>query len=246
MQIPITRRGGTGGADLNFTVVGGTTQPNNPKENTIWIITDVEITKWTIDANEPTNPIEGMVWLVNNKREIKFNIILENTMEVYLHSVKQYINGVWTDLNARIYQNEEWHTLAVTVLSSTVDRTGGWVWYDSGSGPTATKNADGSYALKRPNSSAQGYLFKSINVFDLTNFSIAKFTVTALGNTSGDTRVGVSKQSTTVAANLTAYVGCTSTGTYEVDISGLTGYHSVGTNMEYTKGTITISNIELK
>lgn len=38
------------GDGLNFEVVGGTTQPANPKENTIWINTDVEITRWYFSA----------------------------------------------------------------------------------------------------------------------------------------------------------------------------------------------------
>ena len=48
----ITRRGG-GPAGLNFEVVGGTTQPKNPKENTIWINTAQEITRWDFSAEHP-------------------------------------------------------------------------------------------------------------------------------------------------------------------------------------------------
>lgn len=47
----IIRRGG--GAGLNFKVVGGTTQPTNPKENTIWINTDAEITSWAFAPVDP-------------------------------------------------------------------------------------------------------------------------------------------------------------------------------------------------
>ena len=39
----ITRRGGSKGLDLH--VVGGTTRPANPKNNTIWLNTDTNITK---------------------------------------------------------------------------------------------------------------------------------------------------------------------------------------------------------
>lgn len=39
--------------ELDFEVVGGTTAPANPKENMIWIETDVPITNWTISAYEP-------------------------------------------------------------------------------------------------------------------------------------------------------------------------------------------------
>lgn len=40
-------------AILNFNVVGGTTQPTNPIENTIWVNTDMDITKWYFSNDEP-------------------------------------------------------------------------------------------------------------------------------------------------------------------------------------------------
>lgn len=40
---------------LNFEVVGSTTQPTNPKENTIWVGTTVPITSWSIDGRAPDN-----------------------------------------------------------------------------------------------------------------------------------------------------------------------------------------------
>jgi hypothetical protein len=46
---------GAGGSSLNFTVVGGTTEPANPKENTIWVNTDQEITGWCFSAKEPND-----------------------------------------------------------------------------------------------------------------------------------------------------------------------------------------------
>lgn len=43
----------SGGTSLNFKVVGGTTAPSNPKENTIWVNTDHKITEWHFGADEP-------------------------------------------------------------------------------------------------------------------------------------------------------------------------------------------------
>lgn len=43
--------GGSGG--LNLKVVGGTTEPTNPKENMIWVNTDTEITEWVFAAENP-------------------------------------------------------------------------------------------------------------------------------------------------------------------------------------------------
>ena len=43
---------GGGGTGLNFAVVGNP-QPTNPKNNTVWIDTDNEITEWTFSAENP-------------------------------------------------------------------------------------------------------------------------------------------------------------------------------------------------
>lgn len=45
--------GGSGSNGLNFKVVGGTTQPTNPCENTIWVDTDIDITSWFFDDYNP-------------------------------------------------------------------------------------------------------------------------------------------------------------------------------------------------
>ena len=50
--------GGGGFVGLNFEIVGGTTQPSNPKENTIWVNTDQEITNWLFD-NLPGTIVES-------------------------------------------------------------------------------------------------------------------------------------------------------------------------------------------
>lgn len=52
VTVPIYGFGGGGGAQLNFKVVGNP-QPNNPKENTIWVDTDVKITRWIFSAEKP-------------------------------------------------------------------------------------------------------------------------------------------------------------------------------------------------
>lgn len=43
----------SGGMSLNFKVVGGTSAPSNPKENTIWVNTSTAIHAWDFSATEP-------------------------------------------------------------------------------------------------------------------------------------------------------------------------------------------------
>lgn len=49
----ITRRGGGGAAGLNFRVIGGTTQPSNPKKNDIWVNTGTDISSYDFSAEMP-------------------------------------------------------------------------------------------------------------------------------------------------------------------------------------------------
>lgn len=44
---------GASGVPLNFKIVGGTTEPTNPKENMIWVNTDQKITEWAFAAENP-------------------------------------------------------------------------------------------------------------------------------------------------------------------------------------------------
>jgi hypothetical protein len=88
----------SGNAGLNFKIVGSTTKPNNPSENTIWIDTDTEINGWFFSDIEPTNPVEGLVWLyVNPSSTIHFNALTENGIRLNLSDVKQYISNTWVD-----------------------------------------------------------------------------------------------------------------------------------------------------
>lgn len=55
------------GVELNFEIVGGTTQPSNPTENMIWVNTDTPITSWEFSATEP-----------NSFREIELSCVSNN------------------------------------------------------------------------------------------------------------------------------------------------------------------------
>jgi len=106
--------GGGGGGGLNFQVIGGTTAPSNPKENTIWVDTDVEITGWDFSAAEPANPAEGMVWFsVGTASTVAFNALKKNSVMVYPLSAKQYVGGAWVDKTAKSYRGGAWADWAV-------------------------------------------------------------------------------------------------------------------------------------
>ena len=44
------KHGAGGVSALNFKIVGGTEQPVDPKENTLWVNTQTEISGWVVSA----------------------------------------------------------------------------------------------------------------------------------------------------------------------------------------------------
>ena len=100
---------GGGGAPLNFKVVGGTSAPASPKENTIWFNTSTAITSWAFSATEPETPAAGMVWISTGMTSTApFNALKKNNITVHPISAKQYVSGAWVDKAAKSYQNGAW------------------------------------------------------------------------------------------------------------------------------------------
>lgn len=127
--------GGGKASELNFRVVGGTTQPSNPAENTIWANTSDTAISYIFSATEPTSPSEKMVWIfTGTSSDVNFNALKKNGIEVYPQSAKQYTNGEWVQIDAYMYQSGKWvqfseriTTLYLYTPGNTQDSvTGGW------------------------------------------------------------------------------------------------------------------------
>lgn len=100
---------GGGGTALNYTVVGGTTEPTNPKENTVWVNTDTAITSYVFSSVEPASPAEGMVWIgTSTSATAPFNAIKKNGLWVSPTGAQQYISGSWVTKTAQTWQSGEW------------------------------------------------------------------------------------------------------------------------------------------
>lgn len=98
-----------GGAPLNFKVVGGTTQPSNPAENTIWVNTSINITGYYFTAAQPSNMANGELWFsVGMSSVAAFNALKKNNVTVYPLSAKQMVSGKLNDVTAKIYRGSAW------------------------------------------------------------------------------------------------------------------------------------------
>ena len=117
---------GGGGDGLNFSVVGGTSQPVNPKENTIWVNTETEISGWVFSAEEPGEPAEGMVWIiVGTTSEVPFNALKKGELYCFPTSCEQYVGGSWANVDAYLYNGSEWVQFSSAIV---------WI-YDNGVTP---------------------------------------------------------------------------------------------------------------
>lgn len=107
---------GTNNNSMNFSVVGGTTQPAGLSENIFWVNTSTAITSWIFSCNIPTNPSAGMVWFGTvDDDSISFDALENGGIEIRPLSALQYIGGTWVDKATYIYQNGSWKPLGARI-----------------------------------------------------------------------------------------------------------------------------------
>lgn len=104
--------------ELNFEVICSTTRPTNPKENTIWINTDIDATGWLFydfsqyNSNIPIWEEENGFIEINAhayfQRETSFNLLKQNYIILAPSSAWQYINSKWIHREGQIYLSGKW------------------------------------------------------------------------------------------------------------------------------------------
>ena len=179
----IIKRGNVLNDDIDLTIVGSTTQPSNPTENTIWVNTDTPINGYAFSATEPENPVESMVWFeINTNSSAAMNINKENMVMLYPSSCSQYINGAWVTKDVQAFLNGKWINLRTYFYNKgdeCIDLTGSWLARgvlanSSGQGskvtPTITKEASYMNIVFGTKQYGVGIVYTT-NKIDLTEFS---------------------------------------------------------------------------
>ena len=128
---PTNARGGGGG--LNLKVVGGTTKPTNPRENTIWVSTTTAITGYVLSPTQPETGTEGLVWLKTADTGVEINVGRKNAVLLHLASGMLYTGGKWASVDAWAYINSAWKQFSIAFDGRLYDNgdqctdiTGGW------------------------------------------------------------------------------------------------------------------------
>lgn len=204
------KAGGGGGAPLNFKVVGGATAPSNPKENTIWVNTDVDITSWLFSATEPSPAESGMVWIASGTSSTRaFNALKKNGIYIYPILARQYIGGAWVIKTAKIYQSGAWRDWFDGVIFRNGAKndhiTGGWNGYTSGTVLTLDKSHSAS----------------TKNYIDLTGFKRLYVTFASVSLPVDTASYGIRVFLSGVTGSMPVNLGAKTTGTLSADISSI-------------------------
>lgn len=257
------KHGAGGVSALNFKIVGGAIQPGNPKENTLWVNTETEISGWVFSATEPKSPVEGTVWIsTGTSSTVEFNALKKNGIQVYPISAKQYISGAWANVTAKSYHGgawKDWIKYLYNMGDECTNLTGGWVSVASlgfsGSGlgvkaPTITQNT--GYTIVKQTEDNSGYYRTTnrINLDSVKNIVLVGY----LKETTGHpvwTQMSCHANVPTYwgqnqAAYITASIGNGVLGTYRLDVSGLTGDYYICLGCHGITASIRIDQIYLE
>lgn len=234
-----------GGSSLNYEVVGGTSAPSSPSENTIWINTSTTITSHIFSATEPENPSKGIVWIsTGNSSQVAFSATEENPVMIYPLSAKQYVSGAWVDVTAKSWQGGkfvEWFTYFYNRGDQCTDITGGWNAAKN-TNATATFNTS-SISFGYSTASNTQLIVHTKNKVDVTKLKkiTALIDVTVSGGYANELCIGLYNNTPTYSATPTAYAGTTNTGTdilLELNVESYTGSYYIGFKSVGSKGTI--------
>lgn len=237
----------TGGGSIGLTVVGGTTQPSNPDENTIWVNTSTEITSWCVQNTEPSSPSAGMVW-ITLKPSISnvINLSDSGTFLAGFGMSRQYVSGEWVIMDAYLFANSAWQELQSYLYNlgdTCIDFCGGWKHLDSGSNNRDEFLADNLHMNYTSTTGVNG-AFVTEDMVDLTEYTklCIDFSVSR-GSTGSSYQSGIYRSTqnssySNYANNYTAiytwHLSSKARGVVEVDITDITGSFYIGTRQQFS------------
>jgi len=239
--------GGSAAASLNFKVVGGTSRPSAPAENTIWVNTATEISSWVLSPVQP-EAASGLAWItMGSASAAAFNALKKNGIMIYPIAAKQYVDGAWANKAAEIYQNGAWKSFSTEALylytsgDTCDDVTGGYsaeaMSAASSSSeklaPSVTYGESSMVIMPSKASSSTNYrggIVRTNNKVDLSRFDVLTFEGTVEGIGTGTGKLCIWSEMGTVQANNRVKYADLANGSAPVtiDVSDLDGSYYIG------------------
>lgn len=214
-----------GGATMNFKVVGGTTAPSNPKENTIWINTATPITSYVFSATEPSSAEEGMVWIsVGAASNVAFSATKKNPIMVYPLYAKQSVSGAWASVSAMSYQEgwKEWSRYLVSAAGIAPELGEMIIRADIGVSMSITNRSGGGITIKRTSGNAGFVSAFSENKIDVSEFKTMRIK-TGNVNYGDQIFIGLHVSNSAVQSAYTRVMNVSAGTDNKLDISDLNG-----------------------
>jgi len=106
-----------GGGGLKVKVVGGTTQPSNPKEGTIWVKTSSDIGNVYFTNASPESPALNDIWICVNESWISRYIPISEKpyTQLPVGFCCQWNGSYWNGRESKVYMNSEWCALTLVL-----------------------------------------------------------------------------------------------------------------------------------
>lgn len=236
-------------SELNFTIVGSTTAPASPKENTLWINTDVAIGEYIISQATPTTRADGTalqagdVWIEHGgTSELEINALKKNGIYIRMLAVAQWSGSAWVRKEAQLYKNGSWSAFVWKLYDNGDEvevTTGGWSLVSNyNSEYTESRTNEYIYLYTSSVSNHKQGFFCTENTIDLTNFNTITAVHTYKQNSYGlfkPIAVHTDRDAPSKNDDFVAYTGFSYKYDYEgtketftLDVSALSGGHYVG------------------
>lgn len=249
ITVPLYGFGGGGGAALNFKVVGGLEQPINPKENTIWVKTDVDITGWVFSATEPDiedDGKDGSVWFkTGTTSPVEFNALRKNGVKVYPLSVKQHVGNAWVNKIAQSYQNNRWNEWIPEFFYKDGVEDDQYPINIETIGNASFEKTENAISITSSSSTSNTRICAYISSFDVSVIKYIKARIDVEVINGLTIEFAIRKSSIDDAAVVKSTANATGTHVLELDVSTYSGTHYItlstgndGVNARYTKFNI--------
>lgn len=233
-----------GGGAANFRVVGGNSEPSNPRANTIWVNTSTPISDFVVSDVAPEQQ-EGRVWVCASLSGAhQFNAVRKNGIILNPYYCMICSNNAWQIVESSIYQNGSWNAVSKILFrdGDVASNSGGWT---AGGSATTVQTIGGTLNITQRAAGTPKYYIVSGQQIDLTPYSTLTFKVSgtcyAESNSSIDTLanrrmvVGFdASASNTAARSMTGAVDIFLDGetsvvykTFTIDIREITGSYFI-------------------